>query len=155
MGPTHPPHDLDVGRPGAVARRDGVHDAQYVPLHHADEVGVVLAQGHVAEVLDEVHDVCAVVHGELPRAPTGQLSGCGSRKSEEPTDPFQLLQDARVQVLVHVSVLEGVVGGFLGGVGGGVEVLELGGEAHADFEGVGHGMWEELRRATFSLRVGF
>ena len=43
-----------------------------------------------------------------------------------------------MQVLVHVSVFEGVVGGFLGGVGGGVEVLELGGEAHADFEGVGH-----------------
>ena len=61
------------------------------------------------------------------------------------TDPFQLLQDARVQVLVHVPVLEGVVGGFLGGVGGGVEVLELGGEAHADFEGVGHGVWEDLR----------
>ena len=45
-----------------------------------------------------------------------------------------------MQVLVHVSVFEGIVGGFLGGVGGGVEVLELGGEAHADFEGVGHGM---------------
>ena len=46
-----------------------------------------------------------------------------------------------MQVLVHVSVLEGIVGGFLGGVGRGVEVLELGGEAHADFEGVGHGMF--------------
>ena len=45
-----------------------------------------------------------------------------------------------MQVLVHVSVFEGVVGGFLGGVGGGVEVLELGGEAHADFEGVRHGV---------------
>ena len=48
-----------------------------------------------------------------------------------------------MQVLVHVSVFEGVVGGFLGGVGGGVEVLELGGEAHADFEGVGHDVWGE------------
>lgn len=33
---------------------------------------------------------------------------------------------------------EGVVCGFVGGGGGGVEMLELGGEAHADFEGVGH-----------------
>lgn len=37
------------------------------------------------------------------------------------------------------------MGGFLGGVGGGVKVLELGGEAHADFEGVGHYVWEEQR----------
>ena len=43
-----------------------------------------------------------------------------------------------MQVFVHVSVFEGVVGGFLGGVDGGVEVLELGCEAHADFEGVRH-----------------
>ena len=32
--------------------------------------------------------------------------------------------------------------GFLGGVGGGVEVLELRGEAHADFERVGHRLLE-------------
>lgn len=43
-----------------------------------------------------------------------------------------------MQVFVHVSVFEGVVGGFLGGVDGGVEVLELGCEAHTDFEGVRH-----------------
>ena len=57
-----------------------------------------------------------------------------------------------MQVLVHVSVFEGVVGGFLGGVGGGVEVLELGGEAHADFEGVGHCGWEEHR--SLELKLG-
>ena len=43
-----------------------------------------------------------------------------------------------MQVLVHVPVLEGIVGGFLGGIGGGVEVLELRGEAHANFKGIGH-----------------
>ena len=48
-----------------------------------------------------------------------------------------------MQVLVHVPVFEGIVGGFLGRVDGGVEVLELRGEAHADFEGVGHGLVEE------------
>ena len=56
-----------------------------------------------------------------------------------------------MQVFVHVSVFEGIVGGFLGGVGGGVEVLELGGEAHADFEGVGHEVWEEQSSALWSL----
>ena len=50
-----------------------------------------------------------------------------------------------MQVLVHISVFEGVVSGFVGGIAEGVEVLELGGEAHADFEGVGHGMWGDLR----------
>lgn len=44
-----------------------------------------------------------------------------------------------MQVFVHVSVLEGIVGGLLGGVDGGVEVLELRGKAHADFKGVSHG----------------
>ena len=61
----HPPHDLYVRGSRSVARRDGVHDAQDVPLHHAHEVEVVFALGHVAEVLDEVHDVRAVVHGVL------------------------------------------------------------------------------------------
>ena len=43
-----------------------------------------------------------------------------------------------MQVLVHVPVFEGIVGGLLGGVDRGVEVLELRRETHADFEGVGH-----------------
>ena len=55
-------HDFYVGGAGAVFRGDGVDDAQDVALHHADVVGVVFAGGEVAEVLDEVHDVCAVVH---------------------------------------------------------------------------------------------
>ena len=59
-----------------------------------------------------------------------------------------------MQVLVHVSVLEGIVGGFLGGVGGGIEMLELGGEAHADFEGVGHYVWEEQRSLELRVVVG-
>ena len=59
-----------------------------------------------------------------------------------------------MQVLVHVSVFEGIVGGFLGGVGGGVEALELGGEAHADFEGVSHGMWGEQRSLELRPVVG-
>ena len=59
---THSPDDLDVRGAGSIARCDGVHDAQDIPLHHADEIEVVFALGHVAEVLDEVHDVGAVVH---------------------------------------------------------------------------------------------
>ena len=72
-------------------------------------------------MLDEVHDVSAVVHRVA----------------------LELFEDAGVQVFVHVAVLEGVVGGFLGGGGGGVEVLELRGEAHAHFERVGHGFSDE------------
>ena len=43
------------------------------------------------------------------------------------------------------------MGGFLGGVGGGVEVLELRGEAHADFEGVSHGKWTDRRSLGLHL----
>lgn len=43
-----------------------------------------------------------------------------------------------MQVLVHVAVLEGIVCGFLGRGDGGVEVLQLAGEAHAYFERVRH-----------------
>ena len=43
-----------------------------------------------------------------------------------------------MQVLVHVPVLEGIMSGFLGGIGGGVEVLELRGKAHANLKGIGH-----------------
>lgn len=42
-----------------------------------------------------------------------------------------------MQVVAEFAVAESVVGGFCCGGGRGVEVLELGGEAHAHFEGVG------------------
>lgn len=85
-----------------------------------------------AQVLDEVHDVGAIVH---------RIS-------------FELFEDARVQVFVHVPVLEGVVGGLLRGGGGGVEVLELRGEAHAHFEGVGHTGWKTLEVVRLKLILG-
>ena len=65
VGETHPPHHLDIRSPGPITRRDGVDDAQDIPLHHADEVEVVLALGHVAEVLDEVHYISTIIHGIL------------------------------------------------------------------------------------------
>lgn len=43
-----------------------------------------------------------------------------------------------MQVFVHVSVFESIVGGLLGGINRGIEVLELRGEAHTHFEGVSH-----------------
>lgn len=43
-----------------------------------------------------------------------------------------------MQVLGHVAVLEGVLGGFLRRGHRGVELAELVGEAHADFKGVRH-----------------
>lgn len=43
-----------------------------------------------------------------------------------------------MEVLVHVFVFEGIVGSFLRRGDGGIEVLELRGEAHADLEGVRH-----------------
>ena len=52
--------------------------------------------------------------------------------------PLELLQNARMQILVHLSVLEGIARGFLGRGYGGVEVLEHACEAYADVERVGH-----------------
>jgi len=43
-----------------------------------------------------------------------------------------------VEVLVHIFVFEGIVGGFLRRGDGGIEVLELRGKAHTDLEGVRH-----------------
>jgi hypothetical protein len=57
--------DLDVRSSGTVFGGGGVDDAEDIPLHHADIVEVVFAGGHVTEVLDEVHDIGAVVHGVL------------------------------------------------------------------------------------------
>lgn len=44
-----------------------------------------------------------------------------------------------MQILVHVFVLEGILGSFLRGSDGCVQVLQLRGEAHTHFERVGHG----------------
>ena len=43
-----------------------------------------------------------------------------------------------MQILVHVPVFECIVGSLLGGVDGGVEMLQLGSKAHADFEWIRH-----------------
>lgn len=43
-----------------------------------------------------------------------------------------------MQILIHVFVLERILGRSLGGIDGGVEVLELACELHADFKWVGH-----------------
>lgn len=57
---------------------------------------------------------------------------------------LELLEDAGVQVFGEGGVFEGVVGAFQRAVGAGVEVVEEIGEAHADFEGVGHLGWVDL-----------
>lgn len=46
-----------------------------------------------------------------------------------------------MEVVAEFRVSKGVVSGFVRGAGRGVEVLELVGEAHADFEGVCHSCW--------------
>lgn len=63
----YPSDDLNIGRSRAVTRRYGIYDCQDVLLHHPHIVRVVLALGHVAEVLNEVHDVCPVVHRVLEK----------------------------------------------------------------------------------------
>ena len=67
LSKTHPSHDLDVRGPGSITRCDGVDNAKDISLHHAHEVEVVFSLGHVAEVLDEVHYICTVVHRILMR----------------------------------------------------------------------------------------
>jgi hypothetical protein len=54
------------------------------------------------------------------------------------THLLELLQDARVQILVHISVLERILGGLLGGRDGGIEVLKLFSKPHADLEWISH-----------------
>jgi len=57
--------DLNVRSSRTVFGGGGVDDTEDVALHHADIIEVVFTGGHVAEVLDEIHDVGAVVHGVL------------------------------------------------------------------------------------------
>lgn len=42
-----------------------------------------------------------------------------------------------MQILVHILVLQSILGSFLGGSSAGVEMLQLCAEAHSHFEGVG------------------
>ena len=110
------PHNPHVRRPASIPRANGLHHPQYVPLHHPHKLDGPLFTRQIAQMLDEIHNIRPVVHGVA----------------------LQLLEDARMEVLVHFAVLEGEDGGFLEGRMGGAEVREEGCEAHADFEGVGH-----------------
>ena len=65
QGRTYSAHYFHICGTGAIARRDSVDDPEDVALHHAHKFNVVFALGCVAEVFDEVHYVCAVVHGVL------------------------------------------------------------------------------------------
>jgi hypothetical protein len=56
------------------------------------------------------------------------------------THPLELLQNARVQILGHVPVFESILSCLLCRRHRRVKLAELVGEAHADFEWVGHGV---------------
>lgn len=64
-GGEHPSHNFYVCGAGAIAGCNCVYDSEDVALHHADEVEVVFTLGYFAKVLDEIHNVCTVVHGVL------------------------------------------------------------------------------------------
>src|SRR4051812_9555488 len=64
-----------------------------------------------------------------------------SNKSETggiKTYALQLLQDAAVQILVHVPVLQGILGSLVCGGDARIEMLQVLGKADADLEGI-HG----------------
>lgn len=89
-------HDSDIR---ALLANYTLNHRQNVALQHAHKAhGAAFAgrwpaifHGHLAQALDEEHDVGARVH----------------------VGAFELLEDARVQVLVHVAVLERIDGSFL------------------------------------------
>ena len=152
---SYPTDDFDIGT-RSIQRCHGIYDADDVALDVGDPGIGLFALGHIAKVLDEVHDVRTVVHGTLEEP--SYLATCIERVGGDVlgTYTLELLEDARVQVLVHVAVLEREVGGLLGRVDGGIEVREVLGEAHAHFERVGH-PWSVARRTRWrrwSIRVG-
>ena len=51
---------------------------------------------------------------------------------------LQLLHDARVEVLVHVLVSQGILRGLLRGGDGGIQVLQLFRKPHAHLEWIRH-----------------
>jgi hypothetical protein len=51
---------------------------------------------------------------------------------------LNLLDNTRVQVLIHVLVLDGILGSLLRRGDAGVQMLQLRAEAHADFERIRH-----------------
>ena len=54
------------------------------------------------------------------------------------THLLKLLQDARVEILIHVTVLEGIMSSLLRRSNRRAQVLELRCEAHADLKGISH-----------------
>ena len=60
------------------------------------------------------------------------------------TYPFNLFQDAGMEVLVQIAVLERIVGGFLRGGDRCAEVLQLGREAHPYFKRIDHHLASRL-----------
>ena len=85
---TNPPHHLHIRGAGPITRCNGIHDTQYVPLHHAHEIQVVFALRHVAEMLDEVHDVRTVVHGILAAHPLDLWAFGNVEREARPTYSF-------------------------------------------------------------------
>ena len=62
---TYPSNDLDVRSSRAVARSYRINDSENILLHHADEILMVLSLRHVTKMLDEIHDICTIIHGIL------------------------------------------------------------------------------------------
>ena len=61
----YPPDNFDICRSGSIARGNSIHDLKNVFLHHRNEICVIFPLRHVAKMLDEVHNIGAVIHGIL------------------------------------------------------------------------------------------
>jgi len=66
-------HNFHIRGTSPIARSHGINNPQNIPLHHSHKLEMVFAPRHVAQLLDEEHDVGAIVHVVLRRG--NQLSG--------------------------------------------------------------------------------
>lgn len=130
-------YDFNVDCAGTIVGSNSIHNANNVALHEPDIFGMTIPLSHIQKMLNKIHDIGPCVHivlqslvrtthrNKLPRTKVAYS--------------LELLKNARMQIFVHISVLESILGGFLGGRDRGVEVLQLVDKAHTHFERVGHG----------------
>jgi hypothetical protein len=108
------PNDFDVSCTGAIIGSNGIDNSDNISLHHPNIVGVAILLGEIEEVLDEVHDIGPNVHVALRFQVSLETQHYSPFVIVGMTYPLELLEDAGVQVLTHVFVLQGKLGGFLG-----------------------------------------
>jgi len=123
--------NFDICGAGSVDGGYSVYDPEYIPPNHVNILMCMLSYSHVAELFQEIHDVCTIIHIVLQACLDSHFKWL-----ERHPHLLKRFKDARVKIFIHISMLDCKRGCLHGSIDGRGEMRQQTGESHANLEWV-------------------